>query len=78
MIECKIGNMSADNAKSNKFTTYVISGVYGVPILVVPLKEKYEDEKFPSIQKAMNAARKNKLEIYYLDNIEKIIEEYIN
>ena len=78
VIECKTGNMSADNAKSNKSTTYAISGVYGVPILVVPLKEKYDDKKFPNIEKAINAARKNKLEIYYLDNIKKIVEEYIN
>lgn len=37
VFECKSGNMDSVNAKSREFTAYALSGVYGKPVLVVPL-----------------------------------------
>lgn len=40
IFECKSGGMDGDVAKSNKYSTYAVSGVYGKPILITPLLEK--------------------------------------
>lgn len=37
MFECKSGSMAGDTAKSNNYSTYAISGVYGTPIIVIPI-----------------------------------------
>ena len=37
MFECKSGVMKGDVAKSRKYATYAVSGVYGLPILITPL-----------------------------------------
>lgn len=36
-FECKSGGMDSNNAKSTKYTTYRLSGVFGMPILMSPL-----------------------------------------
>jgi len=40
IFECKSGGMQGDVAKSTKYSTYAVSGVYGKPILITPLLEK--------------------------------------
>jgi len=37
IFECKSGGMDGDVAKSTKYSTYAVSGVYGLPILITPL-----------------------------------------
>jgi len=37
IFECKSGGMDGDVAKSTKYSTYAVSGVYGKPILITPL-----------------------------------------
>lgn len=39
IFECKSGGMEGDVAKSTKYSTYAVSGVYGLPILITPLLE---------------------------------------
>jgi hypothetical protein len=39
IFECKSGGMEGDIAKSAKYSTYAVSGVYGKPILITPLLE---------------------------------------
>ena len=39
IFECKSGEMKGDVAKSTKYSTYAVSGVYGKPILITPLLE---------------------------------------
>ncbi|MBD3840093.1 MAG: hypothetical protein IE878_06900, partial [Epsilonproteobacteria bacterium] len=39
IFECKSGGMKGDVAKSTKYSTYAVSGVYGKPILITPLLE---------------------------------------
>ena len=45
MLECKSGGMTGDNAKSHNYSTYAVSGVYGTPILVCPVRETDNIEK---------------------------------
>lgn len=40
MFECKSGSMGGDTAKSNNYSTYAISGAYGMPIIVIPVINK--------------------------------------
>jgi uncharacterized protein (UPF0335 family) len=40
IFECKSGGMEGDVAKSTKYSTYAVSGVYGKPILITPLLEE--------------------------------------
>ena len=40
IFECKSGGMEGDVAKSTKYSTYAVSGVYGKPILITPLLKK--------------------------------------
>jgi hypothetical protein len=84
-LECKSGKMDGDNAKSNKYTTYRLSGVFGMPYLVTPLlegeenvneKENPEKEKFilkKSIE-AFNSAKRAELKVI---NFNKLTEEII-
>lgn len=37
VFECKSGSMHRDIAKSTNYSTYAVSGVYGLPILITPL-----------------------------------------
>ena len=39
VFECKSGSMDKEGGKSHKYTTYAISGVFGTPILISPLKK---------------------------------------
>lgn len=76
-IECKSGDMSGDNAKSTKYTTYSLSGVFGTPILASPL---YGDEDKNSNLKysfsAKGAAERAQLNILFFDSLDKI-KDYI-
>ncbi|PWJ90016.1 hypothetical protein C7380_1134 [Oceanotoga teriensis] len=84
-LECKSGKMDGDNAKSNKYTTYRLSGVFGMPYLVTPLlegeenvneKENPEKEKFilkKSIE-AFNSAKRAELKVI---NFNKLTKEII-
>lgn len=83
-FECKSGGMTGDNAKSHNYTTYRLSGVFGMPILLSPLfwgettkvgSNKKELEK--QIQ-AFNAATRAELEVWTLDeNFEEKLKKLI-
>lgn len=76
-FECKSGGMEGDNAKSHKYTTYRLSGVFGMPILVSPLYEKEAIEKdlkkdvLKNSKQAYNAAKAAELDVC---TIEKIVD----
>ncbi|QXM05370.1 Card1-like endonuclease domain-containing protein [Crassaminicella indica] len=77
-FECKSGGMKGDNAKSHKYTTYRLSGVFGMPILLSPLyyKEtlddfKNEDEILKNQLQAFRAAKAAELEVFTIDKIEE-------
>lgn len=74
-FECKSGGMDGDNAKSTKYTTYRLSGVFGMPILLSPLyeseKKKNCNNEFMKNQlKALRSAEAAELEVFTLDGIE--------
>lgn len=84
IIECKSGIMSGDVAKSTKYSTYAISGVYGKPILITPLRQNeienlkeatISDEVFGNIKSAIRSANRATLEVWGIDEIETKIEE---
>jgi hypothetical protein len=70
-FEAKSGSMSADVAKSTNYSTYAISGVYGLPILITPRIKRNDnlDTENENISKAIGAAKRANLEIWYLDEI---------
>jgi hypothetical protein len=70
-FEAKSGGMSADVAKSTNYSTYAISGVYGLPILITPRIKRNDnlDTENENISKAIGAAKRANLEIWYLDEI---------
>lgn len=75
VFEVKSGNMESDVAKSTKYTTYAIAGVYGKPILLTPLlrdqikepKELSGDKIYEASASAVRAARRAQLPIIALD-----------
>jgi hypothetical protein len=78
-FECKSGGMKGDNAKSHNYTTYRLAGVFGMPILVLPL---FEDERkdisiLSRCQQAACAAIRAGLDVWYLDEIESNLEKLI-
>jgi hypothetical protein len=73
-FECKSGSMSGDNAKSTNYSTYAISGVYGLPILITPQIDKI-DKINKNITTAVNAAERANLDIWYLEEIEEKLKE---
>lgn len=74
-FECKSGGMKGDNAKSNKYTTYRLAGVFGMPVLLLPLLEyeikynKNSDSNLKSQGKAIRAAEAAELEVMGLDRL---------
>lgn len=83
VFECKSGGMKGDVAKSTKYSTYAISGVYGLPILITPLLKKELDnlddldDSYSSIKSAVKAAKRASLEVWALDEIEEKLKKYI-
>ncbi|MCD2348052.1 hypothetical protein [Clostridium guangxiense] len=74
-FECKSGGMKGDNAKSNKYTTYRLAGVFGMPILLSPLyrceiqnKESLNDELKKQSQ-AVREAEAVELNVIAIDEI---------
>ena len=86
VFECKSGSMHPDIAKSTKYSTYAISGVYGLPILITPLLEKEIPpssdfkklgDKYDTIKASVSSAMRAGLEVWGLDEIEKRLKKYI-
>lgn len=81
IIECKTGGMSSDNSKSTNFTAYKMSGVYGLPILLVPITKKeikdYLDgkkiEEYKNVMGAVRAAERNGMKYYGIDELEILL-----
>lgn len=85
-FECKSGGMVGDNAKSNNYSTYAISGVYGTPVLIAPFYDcgikgniEYLDEKdlLKHIRTAYNSAKKAKLDICSVEELGKYLEKIL-
>jgi hypothetical protein len=72
IFECKSGGMDGDVAKSTKYSTYAVSGVYGKPILITPLLEKEIEE----IRKESHL--KDSSFEYLKDDLYKTIRQAIN
>lgn len=89
IFECKSGSMSGDNAKSHKYSTYAVGGVYGMPILVVPLTsdEMSSKETLDTLSKdsedvkyiiaAVNSAKRANLEVWGIDEIDKRLKDLL-
>jgi len=84
IFECKSGGMSGDVAKSTKYSTYAISGVYGLPILITPLLQdeinnidSLDEDTYGYIKSAVKSAKRAGLEVWGLDKIEEKLKKYI-
>jgi len=84
VFECKSGDMKGDVAKSTKYSTYAISGAYGLPILITPLLkdeienlDNLEDSVYKYIKKAIKSAKRAGLEVWGLNEIEDNLKKYI-
>ena len=76
IFECKSGEMEGDVAKSTKYSTYAVSGAYGLPILITPLLQSEIDnidnldkDIYGYIQSAVKSAKRASLEVWGLDEI---------
>ena len=76
IFECKSGGMEGDVAKSTKYSTYAVSGAYGLPILITPLLQSEIDnidnldkDIYGYIQSAVKSAKRADLEVWGLDEI---------
>jgi hypothetical protein len=43
IFECKSGSVDTDAHKSHRYSTYAASGVFGLPILILPILEKEKE-----------------------------------
>jgi len=83
VFECKTGHMSGDNAKSNKYSTYAVGGVYGLLVLLVPLLNKEEEEikNIPdyasNLKQAISSAKRANLEVWGIDEIQGKLKKEI-
>lgn len=77
VFEVKSGDMESDVAKSTKYTTYAIAGVYGKPILLSPLLRNQlinldtlnDETLYKASASAARAARRAQLPIIALDGV---------
>jgi hypothetical protein len=84
IFECKSGDMEGDVAKSTKYSTYAVSGAYGLPILITPLLgneienlDNLDKKIYGYIQSAIKSAQRAGLEVWGLDEIEENLKKYI-
>jgi hypothetical protein len=84
IFECKSGGMGGDVAKSTKYSTYAVSGAYGLPILITPLLQDDIDiiddldkDIYGYIQSAYKSAIRAGLDVWGLDKIEDRLKKYI-
>lgn len=75
-FECKSGFMSSDVAKSTRYSTYAIGGVYGLPILITPLTKKEiqkvkssNEPDYANIKASVMAAGRANLPCWGIDEI---------
>ncbi|MBD3339174.1 MAG: DUF1887 family protein [Candidatus Lokiarchaeota archaeon] len=86
VFECKTGNMAGDVAKSHRYSTYAIGGVYGLPVLLVPLtrteitdlNESRAEDDIKNLKRAINAAKRAQLEDWSIDEIESNLIQKFN
>jgi hypothetical protein len=87
VFECKSGSMHPDIAKSTKYSTYAVSGVYGLPILITPLLKNeippegtFENlgDAYSDIKASVSSAKRAGLEVWGIDEIATKLEKYIN
>ena len=84
IFECKSGGMGGDVAKSTKYSTYAVSGVYGLPILIAPLLEseienlKKLGDEYDAIKSAVKSAKRANLEVWGIDKIKEKLTTYIS
>lgn len=81
-FECKTGGMEGDNAKSHNYTTYRLSGVFGMPILISPLFETEITDKekmkvFGNQAAAIRSAERAELEYWCIDTIEERMKKLL-
>lgn len=76
-FECKSGGMTGDVAKSTNYSTYAISGVYGLPTLITPMVKEDSNKINEKITKAIAAAERAKLSVWYLDEISTKLEKHL-
>ena len=87
-LECKSGGMSGDVAKSTKYSTYAIAGVYGLPVLITPFTEKEkknlpikkihgEEDIYGYIKSSINKAEKYNLKIWGIDKVREQLRDYL-
>ena len=81
-FECKSGLMDGDVAKSTKYSTYAIAGVYGKPILITPLTkdeigklDDLKEECYNAIKSAVRAAKRATLYVWGVDEIVERLKE---
>ena len=88
VFECKSGKMESEAAKAREYTSYVLAGVYGKPVLVIPVGEKELNSisidsdgknEYKSLiedyKKVSDAAERAGLERYDLNEIGNKIEK---
>lgn len=87
VFECKSGSMHPDIAKSTKYSTYAVSGVYGLPILITPLlKDEIPpsgnfnnlSKEYDGIKASVSSAVRAGLKIWGIDEIETKLKNYID
>ena len=74
IFECKSGGFTGDNIKSHHYSTCAVSGVYGTPVLMIPITKKlikFNEEKYiKDCDKKIKAAKKAKVEFWRMDDLE--------
>lgn len=85
VFECKSGSMNHTVSKSRSFSVYKVNGVYGLPILTIPIRNEESINKLKSNSKikkymekmkyTIDAAKRSHLDIWYMEDIEKQLEK---
>lgn len=76
--------MGGDVAKSTKYSTYAVSGAYGLPILITPLLENEIENltklggEYDAVQSAVKSAKRANLEVWGIDKIKEKLSTYIS
>lgn len=85
IFECKSGGMTGENSKSRQYATYSIGGVFGMPILITPLRHcnnngsykenDNEKDRYSNVNSAINSARRCNMNVIGINVLKEALME---
>ena len=76
-LESKSGKVEGNEMKSHNYITFSTSGIYGNPILVMPVVSSEKNNVDPKFINAAKSAKQAQVELWYIDEIDDKLDKLL-